>query len=486
MAFDRLSPLDASFLHIEDDVSHMHIGAVCIFEGPPPTYDELLATIAGKLPLVPRFRQVVRTVPAELGRPVWVDYPHFNLEYHLRQTALPSPGDQAALWRLVGRVMSQQLDRSKPLWEMWIVEGLSDDTWALISKTHHCMVDGVSGADMLAVVLDVERDAPVAAPDGWVAAPEPSGLRLAGEALTALLTRPFEQARVLRSATRVPRRALADTAQVARTLWAAAGVVSRPSPPTSLNGPLGPHRRWMTVDSSVADVKAIRRSLGGTFNDVVLAAITRGFRDLLLSRGESVEHPVRTMVPVSVRGRNDRGTAVGDGTYDNKVSAVFAQLPVGLDDPRARLAEVAAQMDGLKESQRALAGERITELSGFAPPVLLALGGRIGTRLPQRTVNTLTTNVPGPQLPLYARGRRMLRAYPYAPLGAQLRTSVAIFSYDGMVTFGISADYDSTPDLAVLAGGIAGGMQEMLDLSGPTVDLTVAAASRRRRAASPA
>ena len=462
MAYDRLSPLDASFLHIEDDVSHMHIGAVCVFEGPPPSYDEMLATVAGKLHLVPRFRQVVRTVPGELGRPVWVDYPHFNLEYHIRHTAIPSPGGQEALWRLVGRVMSQQLDRSKPLWEHWVVEGLEDGAWALISKTHHCMVDGVSGADMLAVVLDLEPDAPIQPPADWVPQPQPSALQLAAEAMQATLTSPFEQVRLLRSLTRVPRRAVTDTSQVVRSLWAAAGVIGRPAPLTSLNGPLGPHRRWMTVDSTVADVKAIRKALGGTFNDVVLAAISRGFRDLLLSRGESVERSIRTMVPVSVRARNERGTAVGDGTYDNKVSAIFAELPIGIADPAERLRAVSVQMEGLKESKQAMAGERITELTGFAPPVLLAAAGRIGTRLPQRTVNTLTTNVPGPQLPLYARGRRMLRAYPFAPLGAQLRTSVAIFSYDGQVTFGISADFDTTPDLAVLAGGIRAGMEELM------------------------
>ncbi|MCU4187505.1 wax ester/triacylglycerol synthase family O-acyltransferase [Acidiferrimicrobium sp. IK] len=483
MTHDRLSPLDASFLHIEDDVSHMHIGAVCVFEGPPPAYDEMLATVAGKLHLVPRFRQVVQAVPGDLGRPVWVDYPHFNLEYHIRHTAIPSPGGQEALWRLVARVMSQQLDRSKPLWEHWIVEGLQDDSWALISKTHHCMVDGVSGADMLAVVLDLTPDAPIEPPAEWVPRPRPSSLQLAAEAVVSTMTSPFEQLRVLRSVTRVPRRAAADTAQVMRSLWAAAGVVGRSTPHTSLNGPLGPHRRWMTVDSTVADVKAIRQSLGGTFNDVVLAAITRGFRDLLLSRGESVERSIRTMVPVSVRARNDRGTAIGDGTYDNRVSAIFAELPVGMDDPRQRLAAIAVQMEGLKESRHAMAGERLTELTGFAPPALLAAAGRIGTRLPQRTVNTLTTNVPGPQLPLYARGRKMIRAYPYAPLGAQLRTSVAIFSYDGNVTFGISADFDANPDLEVLAGGIAAGIDELLTAAGhtPVLDLTRTDRSRTDR-----
>ncbi|HET9692360.1 MAG TPA: wax ester/triacylglycerol synthase domain-containing protein, partial [Acidimicrobiales bacterium] len=284
MAHDRLSPLDSSFLHIEDDVSHMHIGAICTFEGPAPSYDELLARMAGKLDLLPRFRQVVRQVPGDLGRPVWVDYGGFTLEYHVRHTALPSPGGDAALARLVGRVMSQQLDRGRPLWEMWMVEGLADGRWALISKTHHCMVDGVSGADMLAVVLDADRDAPVAPPAPWSPRPAPSPALLTAEALLQRAVSPVEQLRTLRAVTRAPRRALADGAQVARTLWAAAGVLGRPSPPTSLNGPLGPHRRWGTADATVEEVKAIRRGLGGTFNDVVLAAVTRGYRDLLVAR----------------------------------------------------------------------------------------------------------------------------------------------------------------------------------------------------------
>lgn len=482
MAYDRLSPLDASFLHIEDGVSHMHIGAVCVMDGPAPPYDELAARIRGKLHLVPRFRQVVRTVPGELGRPVWVDDQHLNLEYHLRQTALPSPGGAAALDRLVGRIMSQRLDRARPLWEMWIVEGLADGRWALVSKTHHCMVDGVSGADMLAVVLDVDPDAAPLRPEPWEPRRPPTGARLVGDALAGLATSPFEQVRLLRSATRVPRTVLAEGGQVVRSLWAAAGVLGRPSPPTSLNGPIGPHRRWAAADATVAEVKAVRRALGGTFNDVVLAATTRGFRDLLLARGEPADRPIRTMVPVSVRARNERGTAVGDGTFDNKISSIFAELPVHLADPGVRLAAVSVQMEGLKELRHALAGERITGLAGFAPPVLLALAGRVGTRLPQRTVATLTTNVPGPQLPLYAAGRRMVACYPYAPLGAQMRIAVAIFSYDGKVSFGVTADWDSSPDLEVLVSGIRAGLDELLELagapSGPVLDLTAARTAR--------
>jgi len=461
MAFDRLSPLDASFLHVEDDVSHMHIGAVSIFEGPVPPYAQVVAMVRGKLPLVPRYRQVVRFVPLELGRPVWADDPHFNLDYHLRHSALPAPGGEAELRALVGRVMAQQLDRAKPLWEIWVVEGLEGGRWALVSKTHHALVDGVAGTDLLAVLLDTspEPSAPVA--DEWTARPAPSGGRLALAAVTGLARSPYEQARALRAGTRVPRRAVGRALDAARGLSAMAGVI-RPTPASSLNGPLGPHRRYAWASTTVDDIKRVRKHLGGAFNDVVLAAITHGFRELLLHRGESVDRMVRTLVPVSVRPRSAGAVATFDGTLQNKVSAMFAELPVGVSDPAERLRLVAAQMEGLKESKEAVAGEVLTSLSGFAPPMLLALGMRLATRVAQRNVNTVTTNVPGPQLPLYVAGRRMVAVYPYVPLAGQVRVGVAIFSYDGKVTFGITGDWDTTADIDVLAGGIEQGMAALL------------------------
>ena len=240
-----------------------------------------------------------------------------------------------------------------------------------------------------------------------------------------------------------------------------AGLV-RPTPVSSLNGPIGPHRRYGWASTSVDDIKTVRKSLGGTFNDVVLAAITHGFRQLLLARGESVDRVVRTLVPVSVRPRDTSGRAVGDGTFENKVSAMFAELPVGIADPVERLHAITAQMDGLKESKQALAGEALTSMSGFAPPMLLALGMRLATRVAQRNVNTVTTNVPGPQMPLYIAGTRMLKAYPYVPLAGQIRIGVAIFSYDGQVNFGVTGDHDTTEDLDVLCTGVESGMHRLL------------------------
>ena len=454
---DRMSPLDATFLHVEDEVSHMHIGSVAIFEGPPPEQDEVLRWIGGKLPLVPRYRQKVRFVPLDLGRPVWVDDPHFRLDYHVRRTALPHPGGAEQLRNLVGRIMSQRLDRDRPLWSIWVVEGLEEQHWALISQVHHCMVDGVSGTDLLAVILDREPKPSPPVPDYWKPEPSPTDLRLLGDSLVDYVVTPLERFRGLRTVVRAPRDNIARAIDVWQGVRSMLGLVSTEGLAT-LNGPIGPHRRYDWARGSLADVKAIRAALGGTVNDVVLASITRGFRDLLISRGAEVEGcSVRTMVPVSVRLPGERGT------YNNRVSAMFAELPVGIDDPVERLHAVCEQMEGLKESKQAVAGEVLTSLSGFAPPMLLALGMRRAVRFPQSNVHTVTTNVPGPQFPLYALGRRMLEAFPYVPIANRVRIAVAIFSYMGTLDFGITGDYDTAPDIGVVAKGIEAGMRELLD-----------------------
>ncbi len=379
MSVDRMSPQDALFLHVEDGVSHMHIASVAIFEGPPPAFEDIVSMINAKLALVARYRQVVRFVPFDIGRPVWVDDPHFNIEYHVRHTALPAPGGEGELRKLVGRVMSQQLDRSKPLWEIWVVEGLEDGQWAVLSKTHHAMVDGVAGTDLLAVIMDISPDPAPYESAEWKPEPSPSGARLVTQAAIDLARSPYEQLRALRGAPASLGTPSATRWQVVTGMTALMGIV-RPTPPSSLNGPIGPHRRYSWASTSVDEIKAIRKVLGGTFNDVVLAAITNGFRELLLARGESVDRVVRTLVPVSVRPRDVSGRAIGDGTLENRVSAMFAELPIHIEDPTVRLREVTAQMEGLKESKQALAGEALTSMSGFAPPMLLSLGMRLATR----------------------------------------------------------------------------------------------------------
>jgi len=463
----RLSPQDASFLHLEDGVSHMHIGSVAILEGPPPEYETLIRMVRSHLSRVPRYRQRVHFVPIALGRPVWVDDPHFNLRYHVRRTALAPPGGDEELRNLVSRVMSQQLDRGKPLWEMWVVEGLSEGRWAIINKIHHCMVDGVAGSELLTVMLDSEPDPELAAPDDWHPERQPMGVELAVQALLQRAVSPYEQLRAVRSAARSPGRLARTAAETARGLWTMAGVVP-PPPPSSLNGAIGPHRRWAWARAELSDVKQIRRAFGGTINDVVLTAIAGGFRALLEGRGESTERDVRTLVPVSVRSNEELGT------YNNRVSAIFANLPVRTADPLERLAEMSKQMEHLKRSGEAVAGDVLVGLSGFAPAMLLALGLRVATRMPQRSVNTVTTNVPGPQQPLYAGGRRLLECYPYVPIAGHVRIGVAIFSYDGGLTFGVTGDYDMAPDVGVLCEGIEKSMREL-----------VAAVERTERAKTP-
>jgi WS/DGAT/MGAT family acyltransferase len=456
-----MSPLDASFLHIENEVTHMHIGSVGIFEGPPPGPDDVPEAIAAHLPLVPRYRQRVRFVPLALGRPVWVDDPHFRLDYHVRRTALPAPGGDQELRNLVGRVMSQQLDRSKPLWEMWIAEGLGAGRWAVISKVHHCMVDGVSATDLLSVLLDSARESAHVGVDAWEPEGEPSGVGLAGHALLERAVSPYEGMRTALAAMRGPRRLARELFEAGRGLTNLRQLLV-PGSATSLNGPIGPHRRWDWARARLVEVKQIRESFGGTINDVVLTAIAGGFRELLLARGEDVEQrTVRTLVPVSVRAEHERGT------YNNKVSAMFAELPVGIDNPVQRLARVRAQMQELKASGQAVAAARLTALGGFAPAMLLALGGRVGSRIPQRALNTVTTNVPGPQHPLYLAGRRMLEAFPFVPLGGSVRVGIAIFSYDGNINFGVTGDRDTADDIGLLTAGIEHSMSELLAAETP-------------------
>jgi diacylglycerol O-acyltransferase len=451
-----MSPLDASFLNVEDAATHMHIGSVGIFEGPTPGPGEVRSAIAERLALVPRYRQKVRFVPLSLGRPVWVDDPHFNLDYHVRRTALPAPGGDEELRLLVGRVMSQQLDRAKPLWELWVAEGLDAGRWALISKTHHCMVDGVSGTDLMSVIMSSEREAEPPATAEWEPEPEPGSASLVTHSLSVRAASPYEAARSVLAAARGPRRVASKAIDTTRGLANFRSLLS-PRSASSLNGSIGLHRRWDWARARLSDLKRIREDHGGTVNDVVLAVITRGFRDLLLSRGEHVDgRVIRTLVPVSVRAEEDRGT------YNNKVSAMFAELPIALEDPVERLRSVREQMQELKRSGQAVAAERLTALGGFAPAMLLALSGRVATRIPQRSVNTVTTNVPGPQKPLYLIGRRMLEAFPFVPLGGHVRVGVAIFSYDGGINFGVTGDSDTAPDIGVLCMGIERGVIELL------------------------
>ncbi len=442
---ERMGSLDAMFIAIEDAVNHMHIGSVGIFEGPAPTYDEFLALLAAKIQLVPRYRQRVREAPASIGRPLWIDDVEFDLEYHVRHTALP-PGERYGLEDLVGRVMSHPLDRRRPLWEMWLIEGLDDGRWALLSKVHHCVVDGIAGSDLLAVIMDLEPDAPRPRPDEWRPASEPSRVELAR--YTGEMT--------IESVNGIVRGGVHAARHPVGTIARARGVVGgllRVLTPTrrggsSLTGPIGPRRRWMRTRVSLDDVRRIRAAFGGTVNDVVLTAVTRGFRELLAGRGEPLEgRTVTTLIPVSTR------TDEARGELDNRVSAVYARLPVGIEDPVLTLEAVREQMDGLKASSEVEASAAVVGIGDFAPPIVAAALARTIVHS-QGIVQTVATNVPGPQVPLYACGRRMLEAYPYVPIAGHIRVGVAIWSYCGEMYFGVTGDWQGTPDIGRLVRGI--------------------------------
>jgi WS/DGAT/MGAT family acyltransferase len=454
---ERLTVLDELFLHLEGPDTHMHVGGVAIFEGPPPDYEDVKDMIQRRLQMVPRFRQKLATVPLGLGRPVWVDDTHFNLEYHVRHTALPPPGDDRKLKLLAARIMSQQLDRSKPLWEIWVAEGLGEERWALISKTHHCLVDGVSGADIMSVLLDLGPEPQAVELEPWRPSPEPTGDQLFVDALRERITSPMEFFRLAQSSVLDPGTLPNRLVESLKALAAFVGG-SFSAPPSTLNQAIGPHRRFETVLVDLDDIKRIKNTLGGTVNDVVVSVVTGGLRRLLRARGERVDEiELRAMIPVSVRADSDRG-ALG-----NQVASMWAALPVNEPDAATRLKIVSERMRDLKDSGQAVGAKVLTTLGEYAPPTIIAQASRLVAR--QRAFNLVITNVPGPQIPLYSLGREMLEVYPVLPLADNTTLGVALLSYNGKIGFGLLGDYDTAPDLAVLAEGIEKSIAELLALT---------------------
>jgi WS/DGAT/MGAT family acyltransferase len=457
---DRLTAVDASFLAQEGSASHMHIGGIVICEGPAPGYEEMLDHIRTRLHLVPRYRQRLAQPPLETGRPLWVDDPTFNLEYHVRQTALPSPGSEDQLMRLVARIMSQQLDRSKPLWEMWIIEGLDDGGFALISKTHHAMVDGISGVDLATVMFDLSPVPPEVphSDEPWQPHAEPTGAELvAGGAIGLARVAAGAVAGAL-GIVRNPSATLRAVSEAAEGLGEVAWAGLNPAPATPLNVEIGPHRRYRVVRNQLTDFKEVKNAFGGTVNDVVLTVVTGALRDWLHSRGVRTEGlELRALVPVSTRSKNEQG-ALG-----NRITVMRGPLPVYIADPIARLRAVKAAMDGLKESKQAVGAEVLTGVQSFAPPTILAQASRLN--FSTRLFNLIVTNVPGPQLPLYVRGREMHDVFPIAFLPNGHALAVAIMSYNGQMNFGLLGDYDAVPDLDRIGDGIEASLAELLALA---------------------
>jgi diacylglycerol O-acyltransferase len=468
---ERLSGLDTSFLHLERSGAHMHVASTSIFEGSPPTHEEFREHIASRLHLIPRFRQKLRFVPFGQSRPVWVDDPHLNLDYHVRRTALPVPGSDEQLRNLASRIFSQQLDRSKPLWELWLVEGLNSDRFAIIGKSHHALVDGVSGVDITTVLFDLDPEpqgTPEKAPP-WLASPEPSDLQLLTAALKERVTSPREIYRGFRAALRGPRQVLKGLGATSKMI--SAGMAA---PHSVFNAEIGPHRRFQMTQTDLADLKRVKDEHGGTVNDAILSIVAGGIGKYLRARGHDTEGlELRAMVPVSVRAPEEHG-ALG-----NRVSAMMAPLPVWCEDPVERLHLMTAEMGDLKTSGQAVGAEILTKLTDFAPGTIVSQAARLQPA--QRFFNLVVTNIPGPQFPLYVLGRRMESIFPMVPLARRQALCVGIMSYNGQVNFGLIGDYDAMADLDSFALDLEVATDEVIE----TVPAEKRAKRRKATAASP-
>jgi diacylglycerol O-acyltransferase / wax synthase len=486
--FERLQVLDELFLHLEGPATPMHVGGIAVFDGAPPDYQEFLDLIGSRLHKVPRFRQKLVMVPFGAGRPLWVDDALFDIHFHVRHTALPAPGGESELKRLVARIMSQQLDRSKPLWEIWLVEGVTHrgvasagpqdqrgvasagpqdqrrvasagpqdqrDRFALISKTHHCLIDGIAGVDLMSVLLDLGPEPQRVFPQPWEPAPAPTDDELLSDALQQLVTSPGEVIRTIQSGLIDPGN---FTNRLAESMRAIADFLghSFSAPESSLNAPIGPHRRFETVFANLEDLKRIKNALGGTVNDVVLSVTTGALRTLLQSRGERADGvELRAMIPVSVRTDEERGK------LGNRIAAMWVTLPLYEPDPVVRLNKLRASMKDVRGSGQAIGAQLLTSIVEYAPPTLLGQAARLIRH--QRAFNVVITNIPGPQFPLYTLGRELKEVYPVLPLAANTSVGVALFSYNGTVGFGLLGDYDLAADLEVLAEGIEKSIAELL------------------------
>ncbi len=461
-AYDRLSVVDNSFLAIEDPNSHQHVGAVMLFDTGPLRHadggvdiDRVRAYVAARLHLIPRYRQ--RLAPVPLGtRLVWVDDDHFNIHYHVRHTSLPRPGDERQLKRLAARIVSQQLDRAKPLWEMWIVEGMEDGRFALVAKTHHCMVDGISGSDLLTVLLSPTQDDAVPDAPRWIPRPAPSWFALLRDEWIRRFNEPLAAFGDTSCALTAPVILATRARETASALVETLGASMRPASPTPFNRIIGPHRRldWTVMD--LAAVKAVKDRLGGTVNDVVLATVAGALRRFFERRRINADLlDIRANVPVSLRTTAERGT------FGNRIALWMTELPVSEPDPLRRLAAVRATTTRLKESKQVMGAEVLAAVSEFTSSTLLALAVQLATR--SRPFNLVVTNVPGPQIPLYMLGARLRECYPMVNLLVNQGLGVALFSYAGRLCWGCIVDWDLVPDLHDFIGEIEASFAEFED-----------------------
>ncbi len=457
---DRLSPMDVSFLYMETPTTAMHVGGVAIFQ-PPSTgfdYDRLVELISERITLVPRYRQKVKLIPGRIANPVWVDDESFDVTYHVRRSALPKPGTDAQLRDLVGRLQGRPLDRNRPLWEIYLVEGLERGRVGIITKTHHAMVDGIAAVDIGTVMLDLTPEPREVPADDWRPSREPGRGALVVGAVTDLVKRPTQAIDTTRSAIVDVRATAGKVAGVASGVLQSVASMAKPAPSSPLNVRIGEQRRFAMADTDLDDYKRIRKTHGGTINDVVLATVSGALRSWLLTRGESVNAAttIRAMIPVSVR---SEGQSSQPG---NRVSSYFVDLPVGEGNPVMRLHQVSFAMRGHKESGQSVGADALVQMSGFAPPTIHSLGARVASSMTRRLFNVVVTNVPGPQFPLYAAGARMLAMYPVVPLAKGQAVSIGLNSYDGGVFYGLNADRDAMPDIDVLADLIEESLSELV------------------------
>jgi diacylglycerol O-acyltransferase / wax synthase len=463
MAPERLKAQDAQYLYIERPNQHMHVGGLCIFD--PSTrpdgrlrFEDVAAVITSRLHLVPRFRQKVVFVPGNVGRPVWVDDAGFDVDFHLRRAALPPPGGRRELADFVQRVASRPLDRSKPLWEIYVIEGLEDGLVAALSKVHHCMIDGMGGVDIASVLFDFSPEPQVLAPQPWSPGPEPSRAELLRDAVRDQAVNPVSAlVDAARTVARAPSRAVDSLGQVASGVRDLMGLGQSPRGPFDVR--IGPNRRFAMGDAPVQRFKDVKNALGGTVNDVVLATVAGALHKLLRARREPTrDRALRAMVPVSVRAGADR-MALG-----NRVSMIFVDLPVGAMPAERRLRRITKVTKDLKESMMAVSAETIVNLGTYAPPTLHALAARLMAG--RRWFNLVVSNVPGPQVPMYIGGARLLATYPIMPLSENTALSVAVTSLAGTMGFGLTGDWDGVPDIDFLAAAVDESLDDLTKAAG--------------------